>query len=81
MLFVVIYIIHYDSDYRFFLDLRTSILLTQAGTHMQPCSEYISTGTSTSKIKTPAVVASLSAVTQVNKFTGTSEYYFRMKPW
>lgn len=35
-------------------------------------------------IKTRAVVASLSAVTQVNKFRGTSEYseyYFRIKPW
>lgn len=51
---------------------------------MQPCSGYINTGTSTSSIKIPAVVASLSAVTQVNKFRGTSdysEYYFRIKPW
>lgn len=48
---------------------------------MQPCSGYINTGTSTSKIKTPALVASLSAVTQVNKFRETcenSEYYFRI---
>lgn len=75
---------YYDSGYRFFLGLRTSILLTQAGTRMQPCSGYINTGTSTSSIKIPAVVASLSAVTQVNKFRGTSdysEYYFRIKPW
>lgn len=50
---------------------------------MLPCSGYINTGTSTSLIKTPGVVASLSAVTQVNKFRETSEYseyYFRIKP-
>ena len=80
----VICLLHCDSGYRFFLDLRTSFLLTQAGTHMQPCSGYINTGTSTSLIKTPAAVASLSAVTQVTKFRGTSQYfesYFRIKPW
>ena len=48
---------------------------------MQPCSGYTSTGTSASEIRTPAVAASLSAVTQVNKFRGTSEHYFRIKPW
>ena len=80
----VICLLHCDSGYRFFLDLRTSFLLTQAGTHMQPCSGYINTGTSTSLIKTPAAVASLSAVTQVTKFRETSQYfesYFQMKPW